>query len=273
MKIWAHTLVKNEERFVWYSVMSIIDHVDKVLLWDTGSIDNTPEILKELKKRNPEKIDLKFLKSVTTDEFTKVRQDMLEATKSDWFIVSDADEIWWDESIKKLTNTIKNKGNTLESIYTPAVLLVGDMYHFQEKEAGKYSLGGRVGHFGLKAINKLIPGLSSLLPHGTWGWVDGKNTMIQNRNPKKLLFVDAPFMHTSFLQRSKSLKLDKKVPKRNKKYKIELGCKFLLDFYYPEVFFKPRPKIVKSVWNTMNGYFKFKASILTPLKKIKRRLV
>ena len=49
MKIWAHTLVKNEEKFVWYSVMSIISHVEKVLLWDTGSTDNTPEILKELK--------------------------------------------------------------------------------------------------------------------------------------------------------------------------------------------------------------------------------
>jgi hypothetical protein len=50
LKITAHTLVKNEARFVWYSVMSVIEHVDKILLWDTGSTDGTKEILKKISK-------------------------------------------------------------------------------------------------------------------------------------------------------------------------------------------------------------------------------
>jgi glycosyltransferase involved in cell wall biosynthesis len=273
MKIWAHTLVKNEERFVWYSVSSIVNYVDKILLWDTGSTDNTVSILKELKKKYPEKIELNLLGSVTSDEFTKVREDMLKITKSDWFIVSDADEIWWSDSIRNLTKTILDKGTNIESIYTPAVLLVGDMFHFQEERAGKYNIGGKRGHFGLKAVNRNIPGLSSLKPHGQWGWVDGDNRMIQERDPDKLLFVDAPFMHASFLQRSKNRILDSKVPKRDKKYKIELGSEFPLDYFYPEVFFEPRPNFVNSIWNTIDFKYRVKASVLTPLKKIKRRLI
>src|SRR3989344_5911027 len=106
MKIWAHTLVKNEEKFVWYSVMSIINHVEKVLLWDTGSSDNTPVILRELKRNYTDKIDLNFLGNVTVNEFTEIRQQMLNVTKSDWFIVSDADEIWWSDSMRNLINSI-----------------------------------------------------------------------------------------------------------------------------------------------------------------------
>ena len=273
MKIWAHTLVKNEEKFVWYSVMSIINHVEKVLLWDTGSSDNTPVILRELKRNYPDKIDLNFLGNVTVNEFTEIRQQMLNVTKSDWFIVSDADEIWWQESIFKLTSDIHEKGLGIESIYTPAVLLVGDIFHFQEGRAGKYTLGGQRGHFGLKAINRNIPRLSSLNPHGSWGWVDGDKKMVQDRDPQKLLFVDAPFMHVSFLQRSKSRLFDNKVPRRGKKYKFELGDKFPLDYFYPEVFFQPRPDFVDSVWQTTNFGFRFKAFFQTPLKKIKRRLL
>ena len=46
--IWVHTLVKNEEKYLWYAVMSVADFVDKVLLWDTGSSDKTVEIIKQI---------------------------------------------------------------------------------------------------------------------------------------------------------------------------------------------------------------------------------
>jgi len=272
-RIWAHTLVKNEERFIWFSVMSIIEHVDKVLIWDTGSTDNTVKIIQEIKRKYPNKIIFNEVGEIDIDRFTKVRQEMLNETNSDWFLMVDGDEIWWEESIRKIIDLIKKSGNNIESIVVPTYNLVGDMYHYQEKEAGRYKLAGKFGHYNLRAINRNIPGLKSAKPHGTWGWTDGNDKMIQDRSVKKVKFVDAPYVHATFLQRSVNAELDKNVPKRARTLKCELGDSFPLDFYYPEVFFESRPNLVLSPWRKMNKRYFAKAVTQTPLKKVKRRLI
>src|SRR4030042_3759282 len=104
--IWAHVLVKNEERYLWYAVASVIDFVDKVLLWDSGSTDGTLGIIAELIKKYPGKIDFKKVKIETPEGFTGVRQQMLEETASDWILVVDGDEVWWEDSVKKVVETI-----------------------------------------------------------------------------------------------------------------------------------------------------------------------
>lgn len=281
MTLTAHCLVKNEARFAWFAVMSVIHHVDKVLLWDTGSTDGTIGILREIKKLGGDKVDLREVGSVTPEGFTLVRQEMLDATKTDWFIVVDGDEIWWEESIKRVAQVVKSlpaqadsTGRTggVESIVVPTINLIGDMYHYQEKEAGQYHLAGRVGHYNLRLVNRKIPGLASFGPHGTWGWVDNMVRMIQERDQKKILLVDAPYLHATFLPRSSSFSPSSSVPKRAHKLKYELGEDFPLDFYYPEVFFRPRPSIVHSVWEKQSSGYIARATIETPLKKIRRRL-
>lgn len=272
MSITAHCLVKNEVRFVWYSVMSVIEHVDRVLLWDTGSTDGTREIIGLIKKISS-KVDVNLLGSVTVEEFTKVRQKMLEQTKSDWFIVVDADEVWWEDSIGKVVREVKTRGTNIESIVVPTINLVGDIYHYQEEAAGQYRLAGRRGHFNLRAVNRKILGLHSAQPHGTWGWADGQGRMIQERRQKKIAFVDAPYLHATHLPRAGERKKEFEVPKRVQKLKYELGIPFPPDFYYPEVFFRPRPDIVPSPWIKMGSGFKLRATLETPVKKIKRRIL
>lgn len=277
MKIWAHTLVKNEERFIWFSIMSVIEWVEKVLIWDTGSTDKTLRIAGKIKELYPSKVELKEVGEVDVDEFTKIRQQMLDRTKSDWFIVVDGDEIWWEESIKKVVQVVRGSssrtGNRIESVVVPMYNLVGDIYHHQEKAAGRYKLAGREGHYALRAINRKIPGLKSEKPHGTWGWTDKEGKMIQDRNSKKIKFVDAPYLHASFLKRSSTHEKDLEVLKRKHKLKYELGIPFARDFYYPEVFFRSRPAIVRSPWAKMDKAYMPRALIQTPLKKLKRRFV
>lgn len=128
MRIWAHTLVKNEAKWLWFSITSSIDFVDKILLWDTGSTDATLDIIKELQEKYPGKIDFKQRNIGSPEEFTKVRQEMLDATKVDWFIVLDGDEIWWRDSIKKVTDFVQENGDKFESIVVPTVNLVGDIF-------------------------------------------------------------------------------------------------------------------------------------------------
>jgi len=270
--IYAHCLVKNEERFLWYSVSSVIEYVDKILIWDTGSTDNTVKIINLLQEKYPNKIVFKEYGEIISENFYKARQDMLDKTDSDWLLVLDGDEIWWSESIKKVFEFINRKGRDYESIIVPTLNLVGDMFHFQETKAGRYTFGTKKGHYNLRIIKRSIPGLKSFGKHGTWGWVDKENKMIQERDSKKIKFLDTPYLHASFLQRGGSFVDDKRVMKRPKKFKYELGNMFPLDFYYPEVLFEIRPITIPSVWNTPEFNFKLRAFFETPLRKIKRRI-
>jgi len=265
----AHCLLKNEEKWLWYSVTSVIDNIDRVLLWDTGSTDGSIEIVKELIKKYPEKVVFKSRPQKTAEEFTQVRQEMLDETKSDWFLILDADEIWWQDSIQKVVNEIQDADSKTESIVVPTINLVGDIFHFQEEAAGRYKFGSRVGHFNLRAVNKNIPGLHAQGPHGLMGWVDDKGKMIQDRDGA--IFLNVPYLHATHLQRAGKRK-DSDVIKRKKKLKYEIGESLPKDFYYPEVFFKSRPKIVPSPWSTMTCGFKFRAFFETPLRKAKRRI-
>lgn len=273
--ITAHCLVKNEARFVWFSVMSVIDHVDKVLLWDTGSTDGTLEVIKEISKRQKAKGKIGFRKveDVTPVSFAKVRQEMLDDTDTDWFIVVDGDEIWWERGVTEITEEIRGHGDKIEAIVVPTYNLIGDIFHYQEEAAGQYRLAGRKGHYNLRAVNRGIPGLRSSGPHGTWGWVDGTGKMIQDRDPRKIVFVDAPYLHATHLPRAKTGIEDFDVPKRAKKLKYEMGVEFPKDFYYPEVFFRPRPEIIPSPWIKRSLGYTIRAALETPLKKIKRRVI
>lgn len=275
MKITAHTLVKNEARFIWYSVMSVIKYVDRVMIWDTGSSDGTIGIVNEIAKTSEAKDKEIFdFRRVDIEEFEEsiIRQQMLNKTTADWFIVVDADEIWWDDSIKMLAEAIRTKGERFESVVVPTINLLGDVYHYQEASAGRYHLAGRVGHYSLRAVKRDIPGLASKGEHGTWGWVDEEGKMIQERDPSKTLYLEAPYLHATFLKRAGKRGLDREVVKRQRKLKHELGISFPHDFYYPEVFFRPKPDLVPSPWRPTNFKYNSRAFFETPLKKLRRRL-
>ncbi len=46
MTIWGQTVIRNEENWVWFAIMSVIKFVDKVIVYDLGSADNTLKIVK-----------------------------------------------------------------------------------------------------------------------------------------------------------------------------------------------------------------------------------
>lgn len=268
MKISVHSLVKNEERYLWYSVMSIVNQVDEVLLWDTGSTDGSIEIAKQLQKQFPDKIKLRFFNDVDKDEFTKLRQKMLEETKADWVFILDGDEVWWEESVLKMVEEIKN--GECSVIVSPFVSPVGDIFHNQENGAGRYRIDGRIGNITIRAFRKDIKGLVLAKDYGKEGYVDASGKFIQESELVKRKFVDAPFLHLTHLERSSR---DKDVMQRERKLKHELGNRFALDYYYPEAFFRPRPDIVESPWKVFDRSFLARALIETPLRKIKRKLL
>src|SRR5258708_38025926 len=95
--------------------------------------------------------------------------------------------------------------------------------------------------------------------------------MIQDRNNKHIKFIDVPYIHVTHVKRTENALTNKQVLKRSFKLKHELGIPMPLDYYYPEVFFKPRPKIVPNVWKNMSFGFMLRSFFETPLRKFKRR--
>lgn len=263
MTIWANCIVHNEENFIWFAIMSVVDFVDKVLVYDTGSTDKTAEIIRKIREIKGDKVDFKQVGPVNRLEFTEMRQKMLEQSKCDWILVLDGDEVWWEDSIKKVADKIHKASIKIEGIVVPMVVPVGDIYHQQEQQAGEYLLLGRKGHYNLRAISKSIPGLHADLPYGTESYFDGKNVLIQER--KGVVFLDAPYLHLTHLKRSAKIR-------RYNKMKFEIGKHFPKDFKFPEVFYASYPDIVPSPWQKMSTIKFAFAAILTPLRKIKRIL-
>lgn len=265
MKICVHTLVCNEENYLWYAVMSVVDFVDKVLIWDTGSTDKTVEIINQIIKVKGDKVEFRELGPVDKEEFTQIRQKMLDQSKCDWVLIVDGDEVWLEDSLRKLTDAIQNQGDQLQAIAVPFYSLVGDVYHYQEEEAGKYQLLGKKGHLTIRAINAKIPGLHTKNPYGSEGYFDGKEKPIQELGEGKVVFLEAPYFHFTHLKRSSSKMWVKK-------YKHELGKAFPEDFSFPQILYKEGPLGGFNPWNKRGKRYILISLLCWPLIRLKRAI-
>lgn len=266
MRIVAHTLVKNEEKWIWYSLMSILEYVDEILVWDAGSTDNTIDIVKTI--ANP-KIKFKEIGNVDKKTFTTARQNMLKDTKADWVIIVDGDEIWPKEAISQTVLAIKEKDQKIEFLVSKYINLIGDVYHYQEPLASHYKIGEYYGNFTIRAVNlTAIPGLHFGNPYGSEGFFDSTNTPIQNRTPFKAKLLPTPYLHMTHLTRSSK---DNLVMQRKPKFKYELGIPLASNFSYPVCFYVPKPKFISSPWEKQSLTYILNAAWQTPIKYIQRR--
>lgn len=271
VKIIAHCLVRNEERFIWYSLNSVLPYVDQIIVWDTNSTDNTVRIIQSIKSK---KISFREVGPVDLNSFTDIRNKMIQSTPPEytWMMVLDGDEVWSNSGIKKAIDFVK--GNpTKESIVVRTNNLVGDIYHRLPESAGHYHLAGRVGHLNLRFLNlKSISGLHLEKPHGQQGFFDKNGLLVQERDPQKIAFLDVAYHHATHLIRSNSLDTDKSVIKRAQKYKYELGDKIPVD-QIPQIFFSKHPKVVPSVIESAPFSFWLISALLTLPKRFKRFLL
>ncbi len=270
-KIWGNMIVKNEDRNIWFSIMSVIKHLDRLIIYDTGSTDKTVEIIQLVKKEFPKKIIFKEVGEVDSFEMTTLRQKMLDETNSDWFLLIDGDEVWWEKSIQNILEVIEKTGDNIYCIVNPVINLVGDIYHYQKKSLGKYKILDKIGHFNIRAINRKIKGLNVKNEYPLEGFLDEHETLLQNQLAERIYFSNEPILHFSNLKRSSTDGADNLAVKRSSKIKFDFGEKFKKGFKYPEVFYLNFPNIVPNPWKKRSAFFLVKASAQYPLKTIKRK--
>lgn len=103
MTISLAMIVKNEEKFIQRCLDSVCDLVDEMVIVDTGSTDNTINIIKS----NYPKVQLFTFK--WQDDFSTARNFALDSCNGDYILVLDADEYVIEGSKQDLEYIIKDK--------------------------------------------------------------------------------------------------------------------------------------------------------------------
>lgn len=251
----AHMMVKNEEQWVWYAIQSIIDSVDKIIIFDTGSIDKTVEIIKTIQNS---KITLTEMRNVTPEALVQLRNKQIKKTKTDWFLLIDGDEVWPDASIKALLQTITQAKKEIIGVVVKALLPIGDLYHHQEEKAGRYKLLGRRGHYNIRAYRR-VSGYQWQGVYPLEAYCDENGHSINAKDDQLIFLEGFAYWHLRHLHRSSV---------KGRTIKLEIGKKTSLSL--PEVFFKDRLAVVPSPWVNFSKTEYLAASILTPFRKMKR---
>ena len=97
-------IVKNEEDFLEKCLQSIRNHVDEIIIVDTGSTDNSVEIA----RRYTEKVYFHDWEH----DFSKARNQSLSYATKDWIFIIDGDEELIEGSGENIRKTVSNAGGT-----------------------------------------------------------------------------------------------------------------------------------------------------------------
>lgn len=148
----AHCLVRNDEKFIGFAIRSVIDYVDQLIVFDTGSTDRTVSVVEALVRQYPGKITFEQKGYYDKVRHTDLRQEMLERTQTDWFMLLDGDEVHTHRDMEEVLGII-NSRDDVPWIATPYYLCVGDVWHTYYKE--KYDAWyGKVGFFTPRFIKR-----------------------------------------------------------------------------------------------------------------------
>lgn len=93
-------IVKDEEFFLRRCLQAVCDHVDEIVIVDTGSTDQTRAIAADFTDRI---FDFKWV-----DDFARARNYALEQASGDWILVLDADELLEKADAESLRRIIRD---------------------------------------------------------------------------------------------------------------------------------------------------------------------
>ncbi len=236
-KVTVHCIIKNEDQWIWYALMSVVPYVEKILIFDTGSIDNTIHIIKSI---NSPKITLEKKGSVNRQQLVALRQEQLDRTNTPWFMLLDGDEIWPQQNLEKLLRAASPAPTGVLAFFTRTRNAVGDIYHYLPDSTGHYQIKHITGHLNIRLIRN-HPKLKVIgeYPLETYTL---NGSAIQDLS-SQISFVDTWYFHTTHLTRSTNKIAEQSVIDRLQKRKFRFGHKIPKE-ELPEVLWQPRPKIV-----------------------------
>ena len=193
----AHCIVKNEENFVGFAIASVVDMVDKMLVFDTGSTDKTVAIIEALANKYPDKITFEQKGPCDKQRHTALRQEMIDKTTTDWFMILDGDEVWTRRGVAEVKHMI-DRNPDVACLIAPFYLCVGDVFHHYYG-SGDFSILGQVGFFSPRVIKK-TNGVQWCGDYNQDALVLASGESVINR--ATTVFLEERYWHVSHLRRS-----------------------------------------------------------------------
>lgn len=111
--ITVHCLVRNEERFVRQAIVSVLPLAQRVLVYDTGSTDATLNIVDSIQS---DKIEIVRKRASSSRELSEYRNEMIERTTTEWFMLVDGDEIYPTRAISRIVDEMRAVPPTVHRI-------------------------------------------------------------------------------------------------------------------------------------------------------------
>lgn len=105
--ITGHVLAKNEIFFIESVLTPLLNNLNEVIVFDTGSNDGTPELAEKMGCR----VIRRNCKSAA--EVGHARQEMCDMTTTSWCYLADGDELWHDETFEQLAQQEMPDGKKL----------------------------------------------------------------------------------------------------------------------------------------------------------------
>lgn len=263
----AHMIVKNEDKWVWFAIMSVIEYVDRMIIFDNGSSDKTVSIIRYIIQNSQYGYKIFFQEKGETEEekFWKLRQEQIDLTETDYMLVVDGDEIWWNKSAIELRKILDDEYPEL--VTTHFINCGGDIYHYRDSSRESYQIDGIKGAYTNRVFRMNIDGLHCGGCYGVEGYRDKAGNDIQN-NGRKNVFMKQPYLHMSVLTRSSIFKTNFKMASRKCKLLFQgtYDYAFPDDFNYPEVLYAERPAFIADPWGKNKNFLRFAAQLLHDLR-------
>lgn len=251
-----HSIVRNEDQWVWFALKPWQEFNLPILVVDDNSTDQTGKVLRSLK--------LRFTSNTAKLPVTEIRNQMIAQTKTEWLILLDGDEVWNRGMIEKFLKHLKTVPQKVSGVFLQTRNCVGDVWHYLPQTFGKYQLGAMTGNFNIRAYRKN----AGMKWFGTYPLEHyGSKDMSINTQSDKLSFFDGYYWHMTNLSRSS--KADKIPGFRHRAVEQGIAAD---KTELPEVFWESRPGFVPDPLARRSISFELAAKIITPLKKLKRLL-
>ena len=194
--ITSHTIVKNEENWIKPALLSVINQVDRLLVWDTGSTDKTIELIKSIESP---KIEFKQCGPVDRQRLVELRNEQIYQTHTDWFLLLDGDEVWPKKNLLQLIKAAEQAKPQTLALVNRTRNAVSDIYHYLPDGKGHYQIGPWRGHLNIRAIKK-VADLKVIGKYPLETYTVGGRAL--QDMPESLEFVDTWYLHLTHLRRS-----------------------------------------------------------------------